>query len=236
MLIGSVRELVRGRRPVWLATWLPGAFACALFFIHHLNGDPTLRASAVLVRVLSAFALLTGLAVRSWLKAILPTSVAAVACAGYILVMQHHDGPMAAIETLAIPICAVVLLVFIARGLFEAHTYGNEAHASLCLLSFFTLRFIVSGAGVPMGPAGLAVVQVLCGASVVVFARVPGRRGKALAAYIALLFSTIQNCDMAAAGSITVVGAAALLAGFCWIAVMWPMQIDEPVRAQAARA
>jgi len=181
MLATSARELLRGRRPIWLATWLAAGLMCIPGLLYPLGSPPSLmagmRAAAFAVLLLAMLVLILGLATRRLLTTVvIACALAALSAACLLLTMSW-------VPVVIMALCAVVLLVLVARLIFQAHPYGTRIEAPLFLLAVFALRFAHPA---PASDASFqALATGLCGLAVVWFTRAPRHLTKALVCFYA---------------------------------------------------
>jgi len=181
MLATSARELLRGRRPIWLATWLAAGLMCIPGLLYPLGSPPSLmagmRAAAFAVLLLAMLVLILGLATRRLLTTVvIACALAALSAACLLLTMSW-------VPVVIMALCAVVLLVLVARLIFQAHPYGTRIEAPLFLLAVFALRFAHPA---PASDASFqALATGLCGLAVVWFTRAPSRLTKAVVCFCA---------------------------------------------------
>jgi hypothetical protein len=232
-LLASARELLRGRRPIWLATWLAMGLGCIPAVLSPLGGSTPLmsdqRAAAVTVLILCLIVLVLGLAIRRLLKAVVITCVlAALSAIGALLITSW-------VPVLVMMVSAVVLLVLVMRLVFELHPYGSGAQASLFLLAMLALG--LSGPG--RTPTWVqALDPALCGLAIVWFTRAPQRRTKMQACYVALFvhalaggaFFTIMLDAHFPFSLLSAILSAAFSAWVCQLIVCWPLRSEESER------
>ena len=237
MLVASARELLRGRRPMWLATWLAAGLTCIPSLLHLLGGSLAGgRAYAVADLFLALSVLILGLATRRLLKAVVVASAIAAFSAAYLLLTMSQVPGLIEFEFMLIS--AIVPLVLLAILVFEAHTYRSGLQAVLFLLAIFVLRF-----GLPARASDAwahVIAAGLCGLAVVWFTRAPQRGAKALACYFALFASVLVGHSV-----VTILpDLSAILSAACWagifhlivISPLMPVMLEEVKRQRLTLA
>lgn len=233
MLAASARELLRGRRPIWLATWLAAGLVCIPGLLYPLGGEKRLLVGASAILLLVALVELACGLVRRWLTLVTITSALAALSTACVL-LDSRDDSVAWLPVMTMILTSVVLIVLFARLVFEAHPYGSGTRASLFLLTVFVLRF---SAPTNAGYAWIdALPVVLCGLAIVWFARVPERASKARASFFALLTVAVWSQVASlwrAPVTVQVLSAiifALVIASICQLIVTWPMRCEETER------
>jgi hypothetical protein len=140
LIAGAVRELVRDKRPIWLATWLMGAAAAAGFFSAQLH-PPVAKTITDSVLLILAMALI-------WRDSRAQRTMVLCACllvAGSILrgtlISQHrHVGAEILLLTWTMVLLGVLFLyVAIVVKTFSWHRYGDAGQAALFCFSYFVV-------------------------------------------------------------------------------------------------
>ncbi|MEN6372078.1 MAG: hypothetical protein ABFD64_08700 [Armatimonadota bacterium] len=144
----SIRELIRGRRPIWLSSWLAIAMATAVSLVYQVVKYPAnpsviveLKAAVISGLGLSVIFLTSAIAVRKWQLA------AGILCGIYLICAFAvlRNGSTGTANFMAIVtgmITQLVMLVIFARIIFELHAYGNAIRASLFLLSLAGFAYL----------------------------------------------------------------------------------------------
>lgn len=164
MIVGSVRELRAGRRPVWLATWLAVGvtlltsairlFASGLF-IHAEPTDFYYRVSTTGIYLL-VFAPLAMWASKGSIRCVVfVAGLLAFVIAFAARNMWIPIGQQMVWGVLCVGLAPLVLLILIALRLFSFHPYGTVGYASLFL---FTISANVSFLSAPALAEPVAVV------------------------------------------------------------------------------
>ena len=190
----SIRELIKGRRPVWLAPWLAGAMyfsASQVFSVPIIVDNPpsfgASRAMFVLGGILAALSLVAAWRVHVWQRPVLMYSLIVVVIGAFAVIRSEASvagslGVVLMLGALAWYPCVVVLLVYFTRCVLEMHPYGNAMQASLFLLAVLTLEV----SGTTSGAVAPAAGELLCAGAIVWMVRAPLRRDKCKAMWAAL--------------------------------------------------
>ncbi|MEI6915936.1 MAG: hypothetical protein WCL39_12440, partial [Armatimonadota bacterium] len=186
----SVREIVKGRRPIWLTTWLAVALTGAFGLIGALlPGEfyaPSVGVQLMMVW-LGLLLIVTSAAVwriEPWRWIVIVLGVSCVLC-GTLLTTSIE--PFLISVYLATPI----IVVLFSRSVFEQHPYGNATQASLFLLTVITLH----SPGIPdklHAAVAMPVVYgwIACAPGVVWLARVHRRPLKHIGIFAVLVLSS----------------------------------------------
>jgi len=148
LLCGSIRELVCRRRPIWLATWLGGAWIAVIALIAHLWPNQCIL---ITVNFLYAVVLVTVWPSRVWRwKGIGYVLVAAGGLWLIVLLAHYHvrpanDGMRTAVGVSGYLACCLATIGSIqvfAMRVFGDRRSGNTAAASLFLFSVFAGLYV----------------------------------------------------------------------------------------------
>lgn len=144
MTIGSLRELVRGRRPIWLSTWLAAAISIVLLPLKPviLYGTDHIVIDSTIIGIIVLAVIVIILASRS--KIWQWVSVLSGSLSLLITIYMLHIGlpqNISPILPLSLVLLFCIQLMLFARYIFELHSYGNGAKASLFLLALIVLKF-----------------------------------------------------------------------------------------------
>lgn len=192
LLTGCIRELARGRRPVWLATWMAGCFMVAWRLLPTLAAHFAPRAYLSCVELssvvysIAVLALAAAWRARRWRETVTPLAVVCLALGHIAFAPGQHS-----LIVPAVVFSTIALLMYFARCVFEVHPYGNGAQASLFVLAFVTLIYLGMGTRVRDHDhaflAVLAVAELLCAGAVIWFVRAPRRDLKRWAITVCLM-------------------------------------------------
>jgi hypothetical protein len=195
-VIASVRELILGRRPVWLATWLAAAMSWSFVLIGHLlpataknpKFTVSILFSIVLTLVFGVAAVSASFVVRKWQWAAIVPFAACCVCATAIF----RIGP---VSVSWVPIVVVILSmpyfsILLARAVFEIHPYGNGTQAALFILTVFVLGYSFSA---PLH-YWQTITALLVGAMLILVVRGQTRQLKERAlSYAVLILATLSQ-------------------------------------------
>jgi len=177
-LVAVVRELLRGRRPAWLATWTASAFLSVPKAIQYVALACTGgRAEHLLVRSVIPLALAFSAAILAGIWRVPKWRVPAVVALAVFLfsgTATHNLNMLLWLDLIA----DAVLSVLFGLAVFAEHRFGSTAHAALFLLAWHSLP--VGSSVITDGwerNAYVAAILVI-GAIAVVFARQPDWRRK----------------------------------------------------------
>jgi len=235
----GIRELLLGRRPIWLAAWLAGSlylFGALVLLVAALLGcgiEASINATAAAPMILL---LVAGWRVKRW-------RIFAVAAGIVYGLSLFHTSSNFAWDTIT-QLGFIAMLVIAARATFEIHPHGSASQASLFLLSAFILNPVlapfVCGFGwlsnTPAEMAYMSAKSLLYALPVVWFVRTPSNSRRALIALAALLlYPAFDRLSPADAGW-TLGGWLQGLSDSLWayVAVMLPIWI-EVVRKRRGR-
>jgi hypothetical protein len=240
MLSVSGIQLFHCRRPIWLASWLAAGLACVPGLLHSFgcsaNGLAERDASFYSVLLLAVGTLIVSLVTRQLMRC--TAVLSAITAVSTVTLMNFNPGPAnsvilagAAACTLAMIVGMAILLVMLAKMIFESHAYGSPTQAVLFLLSALTIRFSPPYLD---KVAWVEATAVLCSAAAAFwFTRAPHRRTKVWACYTALLASSLASqpallklqTDLPGtlSGLLGSIITAAIGAGIYQIIAAWPM-------------
>ena len=185
----SIRELVKGRRPIFLATWLAVALTGAFGLIRALlPGEfyaPSVGVQLMMVW-LGLLLIVTSAAVwriEPWRWIVISFGILYVL--SILLTTSMHQ------SLYLVYLMTPLLFILLSRSVFELHPYGNATQASLFLLGMFTLHYpgIVD---TPHAAAAMPIVLgwIVCALVVVWLARAPRQPLKYTGLLLALLASS----------------------------------------------
>ncbi len=190
----AIRELVLGRRPVWLPTWLAGGLV-ALAGLAWALGPPGPPYSMVVALVSTALPIAVALLLcwksPKWRAAAIGVPVATALFlgvrGGVIIRSPLFWGSISSVLHAAV-------WTLIALRVFAAHRHGNAPQASLFLFAYFFAYFAPVVWGGPY-PAFLLylLLWLLPVAAVVVYARASTWRNKIVALAAAIVLSGIYS-------------------------------------------
>ena len=181
LLVGSVRELMHGRRTIWLASWLGASFVPARHLSWHfyylVSENVAARIDFVICVVIAACLVAGVWSNRKWRIAAIALGVAGPA---FLCLYPHHGTAVQSAQfillVLGINLAEMALVTLFAWQIFARHSYGNAAQAALFAIAYF-------GFGFSMGLSiwliiGVTVMQVVL---VILFARSPKLQHKIMA-------------------------------------------------------
>lgn len=242
----ALRELARGRRPVWLATWFGAMLVCLNILVHNIcalhagaNVFVKPQANAIASIGLALITLAVALRIRCRVKPVAVVSSISLLMALYLLIQGPTENSKVLV-TFAQCATLIILLVYLARLVFEIHPYGNGTQASLFLLTVFALRY-----GLQVDYAVyLSFSELLIAAAAVWFARSPSTKYKSWAIWFAAYFWALgfsmelnmkygivkPGCDYQlqpfAFAVLTTIGA---LFHMCWIYLIVSIPLGRPL-------
>ncbi|MCE5322687.1 permease prefix domain 1-containing protein [bacterium] len=196
MLAGSLRELLTGRRPIWLATWLAGAFVMNVPLISLLlrawkmdiatNG---IMSNALQNIPIVVIMLLVLWKMPKWRPVSLILCLMVLCSSVYVAInapnLHRYDSSNPVqYAFLCIWLGESVLFVLFAMRVFALHDYGNGSQAALFLLTQYTIVF-------HFVPDHLGIGLVICnslivGLIAVLFTRSPSWQIKLISSLIGL--------------------------------------------------
>jgi hypothetical protein len=153
MLGGCIREFIRGRRPIWSATWLMAGISSAtsisLALCSHIARIPHTNPKSEIIFLLASSVVLGTTAVAACFRRPIMLILAVVCTLPIIaLSLKLLDGStQAANESVVFLgsimylywISTIALLILIAVNVFQRHRYGTPEIASLFLFAAYTL-------------------------------------------------------------------------------------------------
>jgi hypothetical protein len=171
--VGTVRELVRGHRPVWLSSWMAASMLCVAGMVRSVVGaDP--KASIVSGLLLVAATSIAAYRGGRWLPSTAIMAAIYLSCSVYLLLTKTED--VLFLPTLACIGILAVMIIMLARLVFEFHPYSDGTRASLFILTVSSLGALTTASGRP-SPYELALVLAI-GGLVACFARASSRQMK----------------------------------------------------------
>jgi len=211
MLAGSMRELVSGRRPIWLASWLAASLLAVRGVIWHFFAGPSITFSGVIkadsvsldalrrsntisvaiIAVVMVAALCGSKKLR--IPAVIMGSLGILAVSLFL----GHPSVAQVVAVYSGQLASLALVLLFAWEVFASHRYGSAAQASLFLLTYMTTGGygMVSG-GSPLFIMIMAYTSTCTSAmAVICFARVGTSSRKVLAILASLLIA--MACKMA---------------------------------------
>lgn len=240
----SIRELLLGRRPVWLSAWLAACGLCAISLIQYAVAslyDTSWAGLAASALVVSFVTLVVVWRLRPWRKIVLGISAVAVP-SGMHLALTWPSDSANFFAVLGAYLATVAMLVIFAVASLEKHAYGNAFRASLFLLSVFVLRYPLMST-----TAASAVLPLILVIPIVWAVRNPRFESKNLGLRAAVLLHSL----MWALGTDEFPGLAigkllgwslglafTSLMYYTFLAwpIMWPMGVDQRRREEQRRA
>jgi hypothetical protein len=153
MLAGSLRELLAGRRPIWLATWLAGAFAVIEPLISLLlrTWKIDITTSGIMSNTLQnipivVIMLLVLWKMPKWRPVNLILCLMVLCSSIYVAInapnLHRYDSSNPVqYAFLGIWLGETVLFVLFAMRVFALHDYGSGPQAALFLLAQYTIDF-----------------------------------------------------------------------------------------------
>ena len=143
--IVCIREFIRGRRPIWLVTWLPMAVICVYNLAQHLAAmiygsgiEFKVKTLAGLVLVVITF--IVAQVTRKWQNMTSILCIIYCVCTIPILSKEHVE-TLNAYIVLAAYLVFILMLVMFARSIFEMNRYSNAIQASMFLFAAIILRY-----------------------------------------------------------------------------------------------
>lgn len=163
----SVRELICGRRPIWLAPWLAAAIYFTFVTIEGMVSNTT-TPLMVLVFSFAVFFLIVAFTMRKWQLPSIILSGIYLLCA---VIIFNSGSNYSTQWAMIIPLFATFLVMFImlARIIFEFHPYGTAIRASLFLMSIYILNSSITTE--PWEPDIQAVIALLAALLIILIAR-----------------------------------------------------------------
>lgn len=259
MAIGSAREMVRGFRPVWLATWLAGAFVCIGELINYfcistvktisLNNvvQASINTESILIFAIlsTVLVLLSAWSIKRWSLIVIGLCMLFIIDAIYLF-SHGYTGAVYLIPVITAIIMGLVILVVYAMYTFALHPYSNGILASLFLLSVLTLNYSIQRQSFKHAMMWLVTALLLI--PVIQLTQTPERRLKRRAIWIALI---IQSAGLTLIDRpitlpiepdivLVIVGLCIQTLWGAWIqslVVLWPFNkpkqnVDQPVIVQ----
>lgn len=143
--LATFRELISGRRPFWVATWLAvilvadktllnmaGVEACSRIGV----GDVNLELNSLLL--LCTAAVSASWRSSNWRKAVIASSLALIATTGLFVAYRGRIDELNSVWALVSTASAITMLLAIAFRVFAHSEYSNAAQASLFLFMPFS--------------------------------------------------------------------------------------------------
>ena len=205
LLLGAGHEFLKGRRPIWLSTWLAALFIISSIALPQA-ADPLLskqdRSWVILTAAawsLAAATIAASLRARRWRRFVMPLGLVCFTLSPYVF---SHNTPLSILVVFG----SIALLMYFARCVFEVHPYGDGSRASLFVLALITLTIVAPDVR-KAGPGMLvyAVTGLLCAGAVVWFSITPRRIVKQRAIAICLMLLILGAVT---AGSVSYHGSA----------------------------
>lgn len=198
MATGTLREIIKGRRPIWLSTWMASALIIQIQIIHkyfNYRLSPYFHKTCIVEAILFAIIVLI-LACRTttWKRFSIITSSLTIIVSAYLL-CSCSNNIINVFLLLVVSLLFVVLVILFSRYVFETHIYGNGAKATLFLLSLFVLNYENKPELVDVLASVIGIVII---AEIVIwFARLIRNQDKRSSVRWALYFSVLTNMENA---------------------------------------
>ena len=201
MLAGSVRELVSGRRPIWLASWLAAGLLAVPGVVWHFVGHSITLGGAIKpdsasltalrqINMISVAVIALVMTAALWgsSKWRIPALILGLWSILAASVSLDHASAASALAVWCGSLAAVALSVLFAWRVFASHRHGSAAQASLFLLTFMTTGY---GPGFGGSPLFMFMVIMACTSAIAVvcFARVGNSSRKVLVILASLLIA-----------------------------------------------
>ena len=145
MLFGSVRELIRGRRPMWLATWLAAGIhelSLPVYILSEYGHLQLPRGENLVFFSIFDLIVLAALVLWSYRHSIKWSGIIAAWCLlGSIVVFTVYQRIDVSDALHVSTLIQGPLVMALALRIFGRHPYGNIAQASLFLFAFYILVY-----------------------------------------------------------------------------------------------